>query len=459
MRPDETLRQFFARTDVRATLVVAAFLLLAVSLQGVLLYAFVAMETLEEADRWVELNLELLTAPIEAGESLDSAAHDVLAASPVQLASAAQLRNEHGAILESWGEWPAPDRQLPSSPGEDQRGLGAWRLLVAGNQLIGDTALSSGGVLEVAVPVDHFAQESMEVARGIALAALLSGILGALIAAVATVRAFAPLRRATALLRDVDARNLGRRLPTRSTRDPVDEHAETLNRVLARIDSAFARLRAFSSDAAHELRTPLNRMINVSEVALLGDREDEIRAALHSINETTEHLSRVVQSLLLLAELDDDRFELKRERIQVCEWVARTAEIFGPIFEEKGIKLDVDCDAGAIEGDSHLLDRLLANLLENAFRYSPEGALVEVHASRADGRVQIRVDDAGPGVPREEREWIFERFARADRTGDGAGVGLALARAIARAHGGDVTVDSSPLLGGARFILYLPHAT
>ena len=125
-----------------------------------------------------------------------------------------------------------------------------------------------------------------------------------------TLRAFTPLRRATTQLRDVDTGSLGVRLPSRGTGDPIDLHAETLNRVLERIDAGFAQLRAFSSDVAHELRTPLNRISNVSEVALLEGGEPELRAALEAVHGTTEELARMVQALLLLAEIDERRLAL-----------------------------------------------------------------------------------------------------------------------------------------------------
>ena len=131
-------------------------------------------------------------------------------------------------------------------------------------------------------------------------------------------RAFSPLRRATAQLRDVDTGSLGVRLPSRGTGDPIDLHAETLNSVLARIDVGFARLRAFSSDAAHELRTPLNRISNVTEVALLKGGERELRAALEAVHATTEELARMVQALLLLAEIDERRLALRPRRIELA---------------------------------------------------------------------------------------------------------------------------------------------
>jgi signal transduction histidine kinase len=307
------------------------------------------------------------------------------------------------------------------------------------------------------LPLAHFAAEAAEVARGIRLITLGSGLFAVLIALIATRRAFAPLRHATALLGNVDAGHLGHRLPTRGTADPVDRHAEVLNQVLSTIDSSFARLRAFSSDAAHELRTPLHRIGSVAEVALLREAAEDLRPALESVHATSQELSRLIQALLLLAELDDEHFVLKRSPVDARALIARSAEVYGPLFEERGMKLNVESDEASVEGDSLLLDRVLANLLDNALRHTPPGGQVEIRGVRAEAGFRISVDDAGTGVPGEERERIFDRFARLEGTRDspGAGLGLALARAIARVHGGDLTVEDSPLFGGSRFVWWL----
>src|SRR5262249_61384090 len=123
--------------------------------------------------------------------------------------------------------------------------------------------------------------------------------------------AFAPVGRAPAVWLDADSVGPGVRLPPRGRGDPIARHAETLNAVLERIDAGFGRLRAFSSDVAHELRTPLNRISNVSEVALLKGEEHDLRAALEAVHDTTEELSRVLQSLLLLAEIDERGLTLR----------------------------------------------------------------------------------------------------------------------------------------------------
>ncbi|HEX5065807.1 MAG TPA: HAMP domain-containing sensor histidine kinase, partial [Myxococcota bacterium] len=214
--------------------------------------------------------------------------------------------------------------------------------------------------------------------------------------------------------------------------------------------------RAFSSDAAHELRTPLNRIANVAEVALDSGDGDEQESALETIRATTEELSQMVQSLLLLAELGDRRMALPWPTLDVDEWIARSVEMYAPSFEEQGVTLAAKSDAGRIEGDRTLLDRILVNLFDNALGCVPRGGRVEVLAQRSPGGVVVQVDDSGPGIPEAERERIFERFERGSTAGRAShGLGLAIARAVARLHGGELVAESSPL-GGARFVLRLP---
>ena len=140
-------------------------------------------------------------------------------------------------------------------------------------------------------------------------------------------------------------------------------------------------------------------------------------------------------------------------------WLARTAEAYAPLFEERGAKLSVRSQAGVILSDRALLDRVLLNLLENALRHGSEGGLVELSAARDADGICIAVDDAGPGVPEGEREHVFERFVRVDRArrGSSGGLGLTLALAVARLLGGDLELETSRL-GGARFVFRLPLA-
>jgi signal transduction histidine kinase len=455
------LRRWLVRADVQTAAITSAALTLCMVLPGMGLYAHLASEEMRELDRWYEFALDVAVREVEdhgvdalAGKDLE-----LRGRLPI-LGVVVRLRSPTGEVIFERGEWPDPEREIPArSSRPDRRKYGwesFWKLRPK-NWLVGRRSTATGDVLELALPLRHFASESVERIREIAAMALIAAATVLPFGFVIVLHAFAPLRRATAQLRAVDTGSLGVRLPSRATGDPIDLHAETLNSVLARIDAGLARLRSFSSDAAHELRTPLNRITNVSEVALLEGGEKDLRAALETVQHTTEDLTRTVHALLLLAEIDERRFALQPRAIALAPWIEQHAEAYAPSFEEAGIALTAKSEAIEIEGDRVLLDRIIANLLDNALGYAPSGSRVEIHAGRRDGGVAIAVDDAGPGIPEADRERVFDRFARLSgaRT-PGHGLGLSLARAIAELHGGTLRASTSPL-GGARFELWLPN--
>ncbi len=456
MRPADSLARNLRRADARAALAIGGLLLMAVGAQGAILYAYVALESLEEADRWIAYLTETIEAPTQRGTPVASIVGD-MRRSLGDLAPSVRVRDSRGELIDGWGQWPESALLVAAEPGHDKRELTSGLLLGRQKFLVSDVALASGMTVEVALPLAHFAAETAEVGRGLAIVSLASGVIALLIALIATARAFSPLRQATALLKTVDERNLGRRLPMRGTDDPVDNHARTLNRVLEKIDTSFSRLRAFTSDAAHELRTPLNRIGNVAEVALLEGDSERLRSGIESIQRTSDELSSMVRSLLLLAEMDEATIAPAGTSIDSRVWIQRVAEIYAPLFEEDGVKLEARSDAAMIMGDPVLLDRILTNLLENALRYASPGDRVEVEGVRCEAGLRVSIDDSGPGIPANEHERIFDRFSQinSDRSTPGSGLGLAVARAIARLHGGDLTVEASKL-GGARFVWWIP---
>ncbi len=460
MRLRERLRRSLARSDVQTAWIVSGVLLVAVCVPGMSLYAYAAMEALEEADRWFEFVLEVAVREVEERGAAASAFDDIQGRLPNHDA-ALRLRAPDGEIVYERGVWPGPAheiRALHRGVEDGDRTLASLWLLRRRNWMVGERVAASGTHVELALPLRHFASETSEIRRRALVGGVIAAALMLLVGLGATMRAFFPLRRATAVLRDVDTGSLRLRLPSRGTGDPIDVHAETLNGVLGRIDAAFFRLRSFSSDAAHELRTPLNRISTVTEVALLEGGERVLRAALETVHRTTEDLARVVQALLLLAEIDDRRLALRPVSIEVGPWIGHHVDAYAPSFEEAGVKLVAHSDAAALEGDRTLLDRVIVNLLDNALAHAPSGSSVEIHAARRGDGLAIAVDDAGPGVPARDRERVFDRFARVDgETGAGHGLGLALARAIVNLHGGSLRALASPL-GGARFELWLPQS-
>ena len=319
MRRPDLSRRSLARADVQTAWITSAALLLAVFIPGMFLYAYAATESLEEIDRWFDFVLQVVVREVEERGPAAISLEDVRGRLP-NVNAAVRVRAPNGDLLYERGVWPDPKNEvqaLSHRVEEKKRNLGSVRLLRRNHWIVGERNAASGARVELALPLRHFASETLEIRRRVVVATTIAAAVILLIGYATTMRAFSPLRRATARLREVDTGSLGVRLPSRRTGDPIDLHAETLNSVLERIDAGFARLRSFSSDVAHELRTPLNRISTVSEVALLAGGERELRGALEAIHGTTEQLGRVVQALLLLAEIDDRRFALRPQRIEV----------------------------------------------------------------------------------------------------------------------------------------------
>ena len=274
---------------------------------------------------------------------------------------------------------------------------------------------------------------------------LVAGPLALLLASLAGYGlATAALRPVEAMRRradEISAETSGRRLPVPAADDEVARLALTLNRMLDRLDAGIERERRFVADASHELRTPLALLRAELEVALRRPREArELHAALTAAAADTDRLARLANDLLVLATAGGGELPLSREPVPARELLDAVAARFAAA----GRRIDVAADSGlVVEADRLRLEQALGNLVDNAVRHG-EGVVRLTAAADGDG-VVFRVADEGPGPPPAFVPHAFERFSRADdaRSGDGAGLGLALVDAVARAHGGTATVAGS----------------
>ena len=278
---------------------------------------------------------------------------------------------------------------------------------------------------------------------------LVAGPLALLLASLAGYGlAKAALRPVEAMRRGADeisAETSGRRLPVPAADDEVARLARTLNRMLDRLDAGIERERRFVADASHELRTPLALLRAELDVALRRPRgAEELRAALTAAAADTDRLVRLANDLLVLATAGDGELPLAREPVPARELLDAATTRLEPAATSAGRRLDVAADDGlVVHADRLRLEQALGNLVDNALRHG-EGVVRMTAELDGDG-VVFRVADEGPGPPEAFVPYAFERFSRADdaRTGDGAGLGLALVDAVARAHGGAATVDGS----------------
>lgn len=275
------------------------------------------------------------------------------------------------------------------------------------------------------------------------LAALLTGFLGW----VAARQGLAPFRDISRSAAGITANHLDQRLPLASIPVELAEVAKTLNEMLARLEESFRRLSDFSSDIAHELRTPVSNMLTQTQVTLSKTRTlDEYRDVLASNAEEFERLSRMIADMLFLAKSDNNLIVPHREKVDLVVEMSSLVEFYEALAEEKGVSLTYS-GKGAIFGDRLMLRRAVNNLLSNALRHTPKGERIKIRVDDSDvSTVVLSVQNTGETITPEHLPRLFDRFYRVhasrQRFGEGAGLGLAITRSIAHAHGGEALAHS-----------------
>jgi signal transduction histidine kinase len=263
------------------------------------------------------------------------------------------------------------------------------------------------------------------------------------------------------------AGDLAGRLPVAGTGDELDRLAEHLNAMLERIEALMGGLKEVSDNIAHDLKTPLTRLRNRCEQALRGAAGvDDYRAALESTIAESDDLIRTFDALLMIARAESGHARDNMTEFDAAEIARDVGELYEPLADEKGIALTVDAPAAApVRGNRELVSQALANLIDNAIKYAgPNGqvngapAEIVVKAGNDGERISISVADRGPGIAEADRGRVVERFVRLEqsRSEPGSGLGLSLAAAVARLHGGELRLeDNHP---GLRSTIALPRA-
>jgi signal transduction histidine kinase len=268
--------------------------------------------------------------------------------------------------------------------------------------------------------------------------------------------------------RTIMAGNLAGRLPVTGTGDEFDRLASNLNDMLERIEGLMHGLKEVSDNVAHDLKTPLTRLRNRCEEALrLAKSEPDYRAALEATIEESEGLIRTFDALLMIARAESGEAREGMTEFDAAEIARDVTELYEPLADEKGLSLHVEASLPArVKGNRELVSQALANLVDNAIKYAAASkpllnatpAEVVVSAGAEGDRILLTVRDQGPGIPLADRPRAVERFVRLEqsRSKPGSGLGLSLAAAVARLHGGELRLeDNQP---GLKVVIALPRA-
>ncbi len=275
-------------------------------------------------------------------------------------------------------------------------------------------------------------------------------------------RALRPVHQMSQTANEITADRLNRRLDVDNPHDELGALAQTLNRMIERLERSFSEIRVFTADASHELRTPLTAIRTEAEVALSKSNGKENQQLLGSILEECDRLTRLTDQLLTLSREEAGVVRHVRDRVDLAALVRGVVETMRLLAETKGLRLHID-EKGPVwvPGDEARLRQVFFNAIDNAIKYTPEGGAIEVWVETNTQAARVTVKDTGIGIPAEHLPRVFDRFYRVDkarsRDQGGTGLGLTIARSIVLAHGGKIALAS--ILGqGTTCTVTLPLA-
>ncbi len=362
-------------------------------------------------------------------------------------------------------EWVAMQRGVADLPNDGPAGVitvGGDRILFVA-RAVRDSALALGRVVAgVRInPTEAWPSELVTTMFAVIPLMIALGCWGVWIVLGGTFRRLERVRREVADI--TDGRSLHRRLPSEGTPPEIAALIDTLNSMIARLETSFVALRRFTADASHELKTPLAVLrADVERAMNATTRKDDKLVALEEALHETTRMADLVESLLTLARADEGRFDLHREPIDLRALTLEVYETALILGEAANVAVTLPFTAEVtVAGDRTRLRQLLLNLVTNAIKYTPAGGRVDLGLGRHPDNVTFAVRDTGMGIAAADLPHVFERFWRADRVRSrtaergGFGLGLAISQWIAQAHGGTLTVQSR-LGKGSLFTLTLP---
>jgi two-component system, OmpR family, sensor kinase len=439
----------------------------------VALGAFVVLQLRSDLQQQVDRDVRDGADTVARGYSEDGTGEFLEVAEKVlpRGGSGAQVLDPQGRVLLSYGDEVAARDMAPADARVDAlRGRPRLMTVALGRdgQRFRAMVLPAGrlGLLRVVVVAESLENVERSVNQ-VLLLLLLAG--PAALAATAlggwwlARKALLPVERMTSQAEEISIDRLHERVAVPRAKDEIGHLAETLNAMLDRLEQGITDKHRLIADASHELRTPLAVMRAELDVTLRSrDLSPESREVLESAREEVGRMSRTVDNLMTLAEVDEGRLGLLRRRVDLRAAIDAAARPLGPLAEAKGVRLEVGGEGCATQADPQRLHQALTNFIENAIKYALPDGRVRVTAWCRGEEVGVTVTDDGPGIPPESRLHVFDRFYRVDsargREGGGSGLGLAICHEIAGAHGGRVWVESEEGRGSA-FSLALPRTS
>lgn len=345
---------------------------------------------------------------------------------------------------------PAWSTVTPTGGNAPLRVCSSWVVLAHGKSFIAQAAYRLDGV-----------ERSLATFRRICATALAAASLLALAGGYFLARrSLRPLDAMTQTARRISADQISQRLDRSGNQDEMDRLAATLNEMLDRLERHVRQVRQFTADASHELRTPLTALRGAAEVALSRPRTaEELRVVLEESIEHYARLARIAEDLLLLAHLDAGQLPLDKRPLRLDEAVEDVVDLYSPLAQEHGVHLWLDQRQELwVDADGARLRQVIGNIMDNSIKYIGDGRKIQVTVSSQNGTARVTIADDGIGVAADDLPHVYDRFYRADRARSktsGAGLGLSICRSIARAHGGDIHLESTPGQG-TQAMLELP---
>jgi two-component system heavy metal sensor histidine kinase CusS len=344
----------------------------------------------------------------------------------------------------------APGLATWDADGHAYRGMAAAVPIALANE--------SPATVAVALNIDHHRAFVRDFRRTLWIAIAAGALLMAALGFVAARRGLVPVQAMTRLTRGISTTHLADRVDLASLPRELVGLGSAFNEMLARLEDGVTRLSDFSSDIAHELRTPISTLMTQTQVALARSRPaEEYREALYGNLEELDRLARMIADMLFLAKSENGLMVPRNESFEIADEARQLFEFYDALAEERGVRLVLD-GAARMRGDALMIRRALSNLISNALRHASPDAPIRVHIVETPSQITVAVENRGGTIPAEHRERIFDRFYRVDparqRASEGAGLGLAITRAIVHAHGGEIAVESHASC--TRFVLTFP---